>query len=97
MALKPIRLDQAHRSQDGAGDREVEAGALLLDVGRRQVYGDPSGRKVEPTVFDGCPYPVAALLDRGIRQPDSVEVWQAGSDVDLYVDHVGLDACNCAG
>src|SRR5574337_480376 len=97
MVLESIRFDQTHGRQDGTGDGEVEAGALLLDVGWRQVDGDPSCGKVEATVLNGCPHPVAALLDRRIRQPDGVEVGQALRDVDLYVNQVGLDPQHCTG
>ena len=40
-------------TEDGDGDREVEAGAFFLDVGGGEVDGDAGGRKVEAGVADG--------------------------------------------
>ena len=70
--------------QDAERDRQVEGGAHLAQVGRREVDGDARGRVVQAAVPDRALHPVAALAHRGIRQADHGEHRQA-------VRHVHLD------
>ena len=57
--------------QHGDGDRQVEVGAALGQVGRRQQDRDPpGGRPVEAAVDDRRPAAVAGLVERGVGPAD---------------------------
>ena len=58
-------LGRGHQHRDG--DREIEAGALLAEVGGRQVDHDPAQRPLEARVLDRGADPLAAVLHRGAR------------------------------
>ena len=60
-------------AEDADGDGKVEAGALFLEVGGREVDGDAGGRKVEAAVLDGGADAVAAFADGGVGQADDAE------------------------
>jgi len=82
-------------TEDADGDGEVEAGALFLEVGGREVDGDAGGREVEAGVLNGRTDAVARLADSRVRESDSGEGLLLRLDagkVDLYVDDVCVDA-----
>ena len=77
----PRRRRAEHRHRD----REVEVGAALGQVGRREQDRDPpGGRPLEPAVDDRHPAPVAGLVERRRRPgrrawcrpgPDETSAW----------------------
>jgi len=55
----------AHDSQrDRDGDWKVEPAALLSQLSRREIYGEPSMGKLQAAVADPGPDAFASLLDR---------------------------------
>ena len=69
-----LMCKRAVGAEDADGDGEIEARALLLDVGGREVDGDAGGRKVEAGVLDGGADAVAGLADGGVGQADGGEL-----------------------
>ena len=80
------------RREDAERDRQIERGAGLAHVGRRQVDGDPVRRKLEAGVANRDLHTLAALADARVRQADHRERRQAERDVDLDVNRAGLHA-----
>ena len=72
--------------QKGQGDGQVERGALLAQVGRRQVDGDAPRRELVGGVDDRRAHALAALLDGGVGQADDAEGRGRGDDVGLDLD-----------
>ncbi|CAH0279446.1 hypothetical protein SRABI70_03719 [Pseudomonas sp. Bi70] len=70
-------------SQNAKGDRQVEAAAVLWQVGRCQIQGDTARREVEGAVEDGAAHAILGFLDRGFRQPDQRQGGQAVGQVRL--------------
>ena len=71
---------------------QIERGAGLAHVGRREVDRDAVRRKLEAGVADRAPHAVAALAHAGVGQADHREDRHAERDVHLDVDRAGLDA-----
>ena len=93
-----LGLDLTGGHQDAGGDGEVVGGALLLEVGGRQVDGDAAHGEDEAGVLDGGADPLAGLLDGGVREADDGEVGHAvGRDVDLDLDRLTVQADHGAG
>ena len=82
--------DDAGGGQKPHGHGKVEGGAVLADVGGRQVDGDAAGGKFVAGVLDGRFDPVLALLDRPLGEPHRGKLGQALSDVDLHLHGIGL-------
>lgn len=89
--LKESRLDNPGGRQDTDGDRQVVGGTLFLDVSRRQVGGDATGRKIIAGILECRPDTILTLLDRPVRQPDCGEGRQTWSQVNLYINQDGID------
>src|SRR5689334_12602104 len=75
----------------GEREREVEGGAHLAQVGRREVDRDPLERELEPGVDDRRADALASLADRLVREAHDRERGQAQPDVGLDPDAAGLD------
>ena len=84
-------LDHSLRGEDAERNREVERGAGLSHVGRRQIHRDPVGWKLEPGVADRGAHPIAALPNARIRQADHREAGKAERDVHLHVDRTRIN------
>ena len=70
-------------------DREVEVGAALQQVGRREQDRDPLRRgPAELAVDDRHPAAVPSLVQRGVGPADQGGADLAGRDVALHVDQV---------
>ena len=80
----------AHSMPDG--DRDVERGAVLAQVGGREVDGDPPRRQPEAAVLERAPDAHPPLADAGVGQADDVAAGEPHPDVDLDVDGRGLDS-----
>ncbi len=92
-----IGLDRARRRQEPERDRQVEADALLPQIGRGEVDGDALEREREAGVADGRTHALPALPQRGIRQPHRGECRQPLADVDLHADQRRIDARQACG
>ncbi len=91
-ALEPLRLDDLGGTEDPDRHRQVEGRAFLAQVGGGEVDRDSIDRELEAGVSDGRPNAVAALTNRGVRQPHRGERRQARSHVHLDEDGGGFDA-----
>ena len=87
-------LDHARGGEHAQSNRQVERGASLPHVGRRQVHRDAFGGKLEAAVADGRAHAIAALPHAGVGQADHREHREPERDVDFDVDRDGLDAEN---
>ena len=85
-------LDDTGRRQDAQRDREIERGAGLADIGRREVDGDPVRRELEPGVADRALHAIAALRTLASGRPDHRERRHAERHVDLDVHRASLYA-----
>ncbi|MNC93805.1 hypothetical protein D3C83_105160 [compost metagenome] len=65
----PLR-DLPRGSEDAECDGQIEASAVLGQVGGREVDGDPAQGKFEIVVQDGAANAFLALAHRGFRQTD---------------------------
>jgi hypothetical protein len=74
------------------GDREVEAGPVLLPVGRREVHRDAPQRELKPAVLQRRLYADAGLANRRLRQAHRRVRRQPAGQIDLDVDGHGVDA-----
>ncbi len=77
---KPMRREKTH------GDGQIEAGAVLANVGRREVDRDFFLLELEPRILDGRAHALFALAHRRIRQADDVERRQSVPRIDFHVD-----------
>jgi hypothetical protein len=87
-----VRRQNIHRRQQRQGDRQIEMAAFLKNVGRGEVHGDPSWRQSQAQGAERCPYPLARLGNRLVRQSDHGEGRQPGGDRHLRLDLDDLDA-----
>jgi hypothetical protein len=100
VALERVGGDVAAHGEDGARDREVEAGPRLAQRRRREVDRHTSLRELEAGVEDRRADALARLAHRPVGEADDREVGQARADVDLdghaprfeAVDREGADA-----
>ncbi len=81
----------ARGGEDADRDREVEAPALLGQVGRRQVYGNAALGKLELRRLDRRTHTIARLAHLGVGEADEVELGQAVAEMDLDRDRRRLD------
>ncbi len=86
------RRQVAVRRQDAEGDRQVEPGSLLAQVGGRQADGDAARRDLEPGVADGGAHAVGALAHRRVGKPDGVDSGETPADVALDEEGDRFDA-----
>ena len=80
--------------QDGNGQRQVVAGALLFDVSWRQVDCDVSDTCFKTTISSGCFYAIIAFFYGRIRQSCHVEL-HTSSYVHLDCYLRGFQTVNC--
>ena len=78
--------------QDPDRDGQIERGARLAQVRRRQVDRDPPRRMAEPGIADRPANPFPGLLERRIGKPDDREPRQSRGDVDLDPDDPAVEA-----
>jgi hypothetical protein len=82
----------AGRRQDGEGDREVEAGSLLPQLGGSEIDGDPAPGELELGRRDPAAHAFARLLAGAVGEAHDRERRQAVLDVRLDLDPAGLEA-----
>ena len=78
--------------QDADRDREVEAAALLGQIGGCQVDGDAPCREFETAVQQRAAHAVAAFLHGLFRQADDIEGRQAVGEMGFDADQRRIDA-----
>jgi hypothetical protein len=78
--------------EHGERDREVEARALLSQLRRRQVDGDPVSRPLQLGRRDPTANPVLRLLAGTICKPDDRERMQAVLEMRFYIDAARVEA-----
>ena len=90
----PLELLARHllrRGEHGERDRQVEAGALLAQAGRREVDGDAAARPLQLGGGDAAAHALARLLARLVRQPDDRERRHLAVHVRLHLDPPRLE------
>ena len=100
-----IGRDLAACGEDAQRDRQVEAAAVLGQVGRGQVDGDAPLRELELRAVDRRAHPVLGFADRGLGQADDGHARQAAGQVDFNRNRGGRDPrtrasmheCECHG
>ena len=73
-------------------DRQVEARALLPELGRGEVDGDPAQWPLELGRGDPAPHPLLRLLARAVGEADDRERRQAPLEVRLDLHPAGVEA-----
>src|SRR5205085_12677845 len=83
--VAPERLGRnlAGGGKDAECDGQIEAAGFLRQVGRREIDGYFSGRKVEARVLQGCSNAIAAFLDLGLGQSDQIECRKPAGKMNL--------------
>jgi hypothetical protein len=84
--------DGADRGHQSKRDRQIVVTALLGQVGRCKIDGDPAGRQSEPGGDQRRAHPFARFGDRLVRQADNGKGGHSWRNLDLYVDRAHLDA-----
>ena len=94
---KRLDLHGARSMKNADGNREVETGSFLFQIGRSQIDRDGGRRNLEAGVFDRGAHPLARLAHCRVGQADHVEAvlhqLDAG-EVDFHVDKVCVNAVN---
>ena len=96
-AVDPLAGELARGAEDGHGDREVEGGARLAQVRRRQADHDAESWHDEPGGPHGRPHARPRLEDRLVRHADYRHPWNPVRGRDLHLDLDGLDAAKHSG
>ena len=81
-----------HRGQDRQRDGQVEMAAFLGDVGRRQIHQHALRRQRQAEAGQRRAHPLPAFAHRLVGQADDQEGRQAGGDLHLHLDRLGVDA-----
>jgi hypothetical protein len=81
-------------SQNSHRDRQVEARALLAEVGRGEVYNHLLGGHTALRVLEGGANTLLALLHGIVGQAHKVEAYTSARNIHLDLDLNGLDAYN---
>ncbi len=76
---------------------QIERAAVLADVGGSEVYGDASGGQRKADVAQRRAHALAALPHRSFGQAHDREGGQAGREVHLDADEVGVHAAHGGG
>ncbi len=92
MLRKPLGRDLPGRRQDCECDRQVEPGAFLPELRRREIHGNAPVRPIELGRSDAAPDPVLRFLHSAVDEPDDGEGGNAALDMHLNVDPARLEA-----
>jgi hypothetical protein len=87
-----VRPDLLRSDENPEGHGQIKGGAALAHLRRCEVHGDPPRRILVTAVTDGAAHAFACFLERGVRQPDDGEPWQARGDVDFDPDWPTIQA-----
>ena len=86
-----------HGQRDGHGHGEVEAAALLAQLGRGEVDRQPPEREAQAAVAQRGPDALPRLFDARVTETDQVEGDVSGCDVDLDLDQDAFETAQEAG
>ncbi len=89
-AGQPLGRHEVGGREDAKGEREVQPGALLADVGGREIHDDALSGKLEASALNRGPYAFGALFDGVRREPDNRQPWQPPKQVDFDLDGGGV-------
>ena len=81
----------AAEPEEAERHREIESGAALSKIGRRQVDRDGARRDREAGVAQRGPHAIARLAHAGVGKPDDGEAGEPVGGIDLDVEHAGLE------
>ncbi len=84
-------IELLRRDEDAERDREIEGGAILANVGGREIHRDPARRHREAGVHERRAHAFAALFHRAGRQAHDRELREPGGRVDLHRHVVRID------
>ena len=84
-----LGVGDAHRREQGEGDRQVIVRAVLGQVGGREVHRDALGRQGKAHGGERGLHALAALAHGLVRQADDVEARQPRRDLTLHLDLAG--------
>ena len=79
-------------SEQREGDREIESGTFLLELGRRQIDDDASSRKVELRGENSAPYSLLRFLAGTVGEPDDRQRRSTALDMRLHLHPPRLEA-----
>ena len=85
------------RRQDAHRNRQVIGGALLAQVRRRQVDGEPVLGIEKAAVADGGAHPLGAFAHRRVGQSHQRDLLQPAGNVDFHVNWLRVETDDCAG
>ena len=91
-ALERAARELLRRREQRERDRQVETGALLAQLGGREVDRDPAGREAQLGGGDPRADPLARLLAGAVGEADDREAGDAVANVGLDVDPARLEA-----
>ena len=92
VVVEPLARDLARGGEDGQGDREVEARALLPKLRGREIDRDsPTNGPFELGGGDSAPDAVLRLLAGAVGKPDDGEAGDAVVEVSLDLDAAGIE------
>ena len=83
VSVQAIERNLPAGGENAECDRQVEAAAVLRQVGRRQVHGDHPCRELELRALDRRAHAILRLAHRGLRQPDDRHPRQSAGQVHL--------------
>jgi len=78
-----LGIGRSNRRQQAQRDRQIEVGAFLRQIGRRQVHGDPLRRERQADRCQRGMHALAALGDSLVGQADDRESRQTGGKLNL--------------
>ncbi len=90
--VEPLARYLSRRREQGQRDRQVEARALLLQLGRREVDGRFVPRPLESRRLDAAAHALFRLLTGAIDEADERERRNAALDVSFDLDPARLQA-----
>lgn len=92
MAAQASSRDLAGRGEQRERNRQVERGAFLLELSRRQVDGDAAVRPLQFSGANAAPDALLCFLNGTIRETDDRQRGSAALDVSLDLDPSRLEA-----
>jgi hypothetical protein len=90
VAGQGLTVDRAHRGEQAERDRQIVMRAFLGQICGREIDRDALRRQRQADRGERGVNPLAAFVDRLVRQSDHQEFGQPGRDLDLHLDAARL-------
>ena len=90
--FEPVRRHLAGAGENAEGDGQVEASALLGQLGRREGHGDHLRRRLEARIHERCADPVPGFGHRFLRHAHDLGTRESARQMHLDGDLRRLDA-----